>query len=155
MGSLVLKPGLVAQMFNDTKFARPVKARLDYQVDFEWGQVSPDPAINRDNFGVRWWGYLKPPRPGLYTLRIKCDNGCRLWFGKVAVLDKLDTNGVYDLPLRLPLSGKPQPILLEFLQGVGNAYIHFSWIPPGATQEEPIPPAAFSHSLRQEKVLGR
>jgi hypothetical protein len=155
LGKVVLKPGLVAQMFNDTKFERPVKAGLHYQVDFNWNKESPDPDINRENFGVRWWGYLKPPRLGLYMLRIKCDNGSRLWIGKAAVINKLDTNGVYDLPVRLVLSDKPQPILLEFHQGVGEAYIHFSWIPPGAIVEVPIPPSAFYHSVRQEKLLGR
>jgi hypothetical protein len=155
LGRLVLRPGLVALLYNDTKFARAVKARVDYQIDFDWGQGSPDPLINKDNFGIRWFGYLKAPRPGLYTFRIKSDNGCRIWLGRAKIVDKLSTNGTYDLTVEVPLGDQPVPIVVEFLEGILTAYMHLHWIAPGETEAVPVPPSAFYHSTKQEKVLRR
>jgi hypothetical protein len=155
LGKLTLSPGLVTELFNDTKFKLRVKARIDYKIDFDWGQDSPDPAVNKDNFGVRWWGYLKPPKPGLYTFRIKSDNGCRIWIDRVAVVKQLDTSSVLDQTFKVYLNDKPHVLLVEFLEGQLTAYIHLTWTPPGETKERAIPASAFYHSAQQAKLLGR
>jgi hypothetical protein len=149
----VLVPGLVAEYFNDTSFNRRVKTRVDYQLNFDWSRFPPDPVVHHDNFGACWRGYLKPPRPGKYTLILASDNGSRLWLDGRVIFDRLDPNSTPRFSTRITLSDQPHRFAVEFLQGMLGAYIHLSWVPPGETVERPVPPEAFYHAREQEKVL--
>ncbi len=52
--------GLLAQYFNDAGsgiyFTALVLTRTDATVDFDWASSAPDPAVQADNFSVRWSG---------------------------------------------------------------------------------------------------
>ena len=63
--------GLLAQYFNDAGsgiyFTALVLTRTDATVDFDWAAGSPDPAVQADNFSVRWSGQVQAPVSGTYT----------------------------------------------------------------------------------------
>ena len=50
--------GLLAQYFNDAGsgvyFTALALTRTDPAIDFDWASASPDPAVQADNFSVRW-----------------------------------------------------------------------------------------------------
>ena len=54
--------GLLAQYFNDagngTYFTALVLTRTDRTLDFNWGSAAPGPAVQADNFSVRWSGQV-------------------------------------------------------------------------------------------------
>jgi len=61
--------GLEGQYFNNTNFAgKPVLARVDSCINFNWTIVPPSSDINPANFSVKWNGFLKVPFDGEYTL---------------------------------------------------------------------------------------
>src|SRR5262249_30267955 len=114
------RPGLVAELFQGTNFDKRVKARVDYDVHYRWGFARPDPEVAPTNFTVRWKGWLRAPRPGTYTLVTHIDDGARLWLDGKLVTDQ----GTADRPARrhtatVRLSGQPQPIQIDFVQGAG------------------------------------
>ena len=57
--------GLLAQYFNDAGsgiyFTALVLTRTDPTVDFDWASGAPDPAVQADNFSVRWSGQVMAP----------------------------------------------------------------------------------------------
>jgi hypothetical protein len=62
------RPGLVAELYNDTKFQQRITSRVDSKIDFDWGIGPPDPAINDSNYAIRWRGYLKVAKAGKHIL---------------------------------------------------------------------------------------
>ncbi len=61
--------GLNAEYFDNTDFSgEPVLSRIDTVVDFNWEQNAPDTLLPKDNFGVRWTGYLVPEETGDYNI---------------------------------------------------------------------------------------
>src|SRR5678815_5023963 len=53
------EPGLKAEYFaNKTLAGTPVVTRIDREVSFDWGMLSPAPGIPVDDFSARWTGKL-------------------------------------------------------------------------------------------------
>ena len=75
--------GLLAQYFNDAGsgiyFTALVLTRTDPTVDFDWASSAPDPAVQADNFSVRWSGQIMAPVTGNYTFTTTSDDGVRLY----------------------------------------------------------------------------
>jgi hypothetical protein len=56
--------GMKADYYDNEVFSgSPIKYEDD-NIDFEWNGESPKEKINRENFSVRWEGYLKAPVSG-------------------------------------------------------------------------------------------
>ncbi len=71
---------------NRTVQIDPILVRTDPAINFNWGEGSPDPVINTDNFSVRWTATPDLPA-GTYRFSIWVDDGARLWIDDVLVLD--------------------------------------------------------------------
>jgi hypothetical protein len=153
VGKSTLMPGLVAELFNDTKFERLIKTRVDYRVDFDWGNNAPDPVLKNGWFGIRWRGYLKPPKAGTYTLIIKSDNGSRIWLDRRLLGGDLSTSETPTHTFRLHLTERPHLFFIEFVEGSPPSYIHVTWIPPAASEAEPVPAYALYHDRPQARLL--
>jgi formylglycine-generating enzyme required for sulfatase activity len=136
--------GLKAEFFEGIGFGRKLKTRVDSQIDWLWGYDAPDPDVPKDNFSARWTGWLKAPQPGLYRLIVVCDDGARLWLDGKPVIDAWR----HQLPGRytatVDLTGKAQPLKLEYFNGKSSAIICLRWQKVGGFREEPIPATAFS-----------
>jgi hypothetical protein len=147
------KPGLVAELFADGSLKKKVKGRLDYQVHFDWGLGSPDPAVPVDNFSVRWQGYLHAPRPGRYTLVVDADDGARLFLDDRLVLDAWDRIDRHSASVAL--DEEPHPLRIEYHEKIGAARMLFRWAPEGGSPEQPVPFEALYHDLKQERALNK
>ena len=63
------KPGVKGEYFANAKLeGEPAFTRIDENINFYWESGSPAPALNDDNFSVRWTGYLVPPVSGTYKI---------------------------------------------------------------------------------------
>jgi beta-glucosidase len=70
--------GLRGEYFNNLTFAgKPAVTRVDPEIDFDWDGDTPDPAVSRDQFTVRWTGYITAPGPGTYVFSSKF---AKRWF---------------------------------------------------------------------------
>lgn len=136
-----LLPGLVATFFRGTRFEEEVATRIDREIDFDWQNAAPMRGVPRDRFSVRWEGFLRAPRDGLYTLFLVANDGCRVavdghvvaenwhdmgtdnWFGTADVelgagdhsfrIEYYDRSGGARLLLRVGVEGVERPLELR------------------------------------------
>lgn len=127
-----------------------VLERIDPAVNFDWGRNSPHPdlidpedGLPRD-FSVRWTGHIRCDLPGIYSLRIKYDDGVRLFIGDdndqlVNVIDGWATGPDVQRGNITLQGGKWYPIVVEYFEDESTAYVHLSWITPNGTEPEIVP----------------
>lgn len=120
--------GLTANYFNGQNFEDHILNRVDETVDFNWGEGSPHPMINNDNFSARWTGKIEPKVSGEHTFYIKSDNGRRLWINNQLIIDKwIDDWGTeYSGKINLQ-RGEKYNIRLDYFENFGGAENHLSW----------------------------
>lgn len=140
------KPGLIAEYFADPQFRQRTVSRIDRDINFTWGDGSPDPAVPKDDFSARWTGYLQAPKAGTYVLRLESDNGTRFIMGKRVLYDSLSTNGWHDKQVTVELTDKPTPLRLEFMEGIFTSWCRLSWRRADGAEFEPIPESCFCHT---------
>ncbi|NIP55743.1 MAG: hypothetical protein GWN67_14225, partial [Phycisphaerae bacterium] len=63
-----------------------VMSRLDPEINFNWGNGSPDSNVNVDNFAVKWIGHVECPMDANYTFYTQTDDGARLFIDGVQIL---------------------------------------------------------------------
>jgi hypothetical protein len=153
VGRVQLKPGLVTEIFSDEEFNRRVKTRVDYAVNFNWGEGAPAEGVPADHFSLRWQGYLLAPQKGVYTLVIHADDGARLYLDNQLVIDSWGKMGRQTA--RWVLDEKPHPLRLEHHEGVGEAMMYFGWAREGGSPEQAVPLEALYHDQTQAKVLSK
>lgn len=145
-----LQPGLAAELFGDERFSHCLKTRIDPQIDFDFGNESPDPQLPKDHFSIRWAGLLHPPAAGKYTIVVIANTGARLWLNDQLLLDAPDlTHSRKGRAANVDLPEGFHPITLEFWDGAGTAKIKLSWTSPVDGRETPIPANALFHDPDQ------
>jgi hypothetical protein len=120
--------GLYAEYFDNIDLTDRKVMRVDPEVNFDWASDSPDPAIGKDNFSVRWTGFVQPKSTGKYTFYTKSDDGVRLWVNNKQIInnwtDHCDTENSGSISLR---EGKAYDIKLECYEHSGVAKIQLYW----------------------------
>lgn len=69
--------GVLGEYFADGKLSKPAFARPDRQLEFWWGDRSPAPILELDDFSVRWTGQVEPRFTEKY--RFYFEEGSRFW----------------------------------------------------------------------------
>jgi beta-glucosidase len=108
--------------------AVPTVTRTDNQVDFNWTLYPPDPALQADNYSVRWTGQLTSPQTGKYKIGLDGNDGYRLYINNVLLIDNWQKR-TYQSQLVEYIFEKDRSydIRIEFYETAGNAHIHFVW----------------------------
>lgn len=123
--------------------------RLDSQVDFNWGTgaptVFPTSLGYRDDFSIRWTGYIVPTQAGSYSFRTRSDDGIRVALEGVDIISnwsdhapRYDTSGSQALD-----SDGSYEISMEFYERGGGAVAQLEWSRDGGSWEA-IPTANLS-----------
>jgi hypothetical protein len=102
MVSLARAGGLYAEYFENVWFFyTPVVARIDAQIDFDWGlgEITPTAA---DYVSVRWTGRLLARFSEQHTFYADADDGVRLWINDVQLIERWDT-GANMTAAKIPL----------------------------------------------------
>jgi hypothetical protein len=118
--------------------------RLDPEVNFNWGQGDPgvDAGIGRENFSVRWEGWLEGPLTGSVTFTVRADDGVRLWIDDRQIIDQWRDGSVIDYSGQIDLEkGKKYPVKLEYYENASEATVSLSWQANGLGKQ--IIPARF------------
>jgi hypothetical protein len=128
--------GLLAQYFNDagsgTYFTALALTRTDATVDFDWADLSPDPAVQTDNFSVRWSGQVMPPVTASYTFTTSSDDGVRLYVNGQLVVDNWTDHGVTQNSGSIALTaGLKYDIRMDYYDHAMLATARLSWAYPG------------------------
>ena len=112
--------GLRAEYFNSRQPERGrVLERIDPEVRFDFGRVSPAPGkLDAEGFTVRWSGSVLAPETGRYEFVVRTDHAARLWLNDpdrplidVWVKSGDDTDHRASIFL---VGGRAYPLKLEF-----------------------------------------
>ena len=114
--------GLQAEYFTDRNFTVFFQARVDTNVNFNWGSGVPIAGMAADNFSVRWTGKLQARRSGVHQFHTVTDAGVRLWVDGQLVIDNwtghFQTEDSGSLAL---VAGRYYDIVLEYFEGTFSA----------------------------------
>lgn len=120
--------GLKADYYNGKSFNTFKLSRIDPQVLFNWGTLSPAALLPIDNFSVRWTGSVEPRFTGTYTFDLTSDNGRKLWVNDQLIIDKWtsDWGVTYSGTISLKEMTKYN-IKVEYFEEAGGADIRLEW----------------------------
>lgn len=135
--------GLTGEYFNSKDLSgQPVLTRTDRVINFNWDKVIPIQGLQRNNYSVRWIGFLTPPASGDYKLGVRvnycyaCENaeGFRLYVDdKLLVSSEGKKTGERGAVVEASIhfdDSKPHPIRLEYFHATGSAGIDLTWQAP-------------------------
>jgi beta-glucosidase len=127
------QPGWQAEYFNNRELqGDAVLTRVDRKIDFDWGQSSPAPEVNADNFSARWTGSIKAPASGTYRFSMDVDDGARVYVDGNLILDSwADHVGVTSASVDLE-SGRDYRICIEYHESAVGAFAKLGVEMPGS-----------------------
>ena len=108
-------------------FGDPVASRVDAQIDFDWAQAAPDPAVNREQFSARWKGEIEIPFAGTYTFITRSNDGSRIFVNDELVVEDWGAHVARDTAGTIDLEAGAYPIAVEYYQNGGTAEIEVLW----------------------------
>jgi cytochrome c553 len=129
--------GLEAEYYKERKLRKEARLieRTDPQVDFQFGNGSPDKQIGNEEFSIQWEGSLLPPETGLYELIVETENGARLFLNDenqpfIDISVRSGDQREYRETIRL-LAGRAYRLRLEYFKHKEKtASIRLMWKPP-------------------------
>ena len=110
--------------YNSTDLSgAPVLERYDPAINFTWGNGSPEPRVNSDNFSARWSRRIQLDG-GAYRLTASADDGICVWVDEELVLDQWQNNGsIQNFTTDLHLGGGDYELRVEYYEATGNAQV--------------------------------
>jgi hexosaminidase len=103
----------------------------------------PDPAPS-GRFGLRLTGYIKVPRPGIYTFFLSSDDGSRLTVADRLVVDHDGPHSMSEKSGQVALHRGWHPIQVTYFQGGGGQGMRLEVEGPGFPRRE-VPAGWFAH----------
>ncbi len=147
-----LRPGggVRAQYYRGGNLAgSPILSLIDLDINFDWGDGSPDTSLDEESFSVRWTGEVEVEFSETYTFYTNTDDGVRLWMNDQLIIDRwvdrrapTEAKGTVDL-----IGGQRYPFTMEYYESGGTAVAQLSWESP-SLEKQIIPQAALSLPLR-------
>ncbi|MDH3675833.1 MAG: PA14 domain-containing protein, partial [Anaerolineae bacterium] len=120
-------PDWKAEYFNNRKLeGNPTLVRNETQIKNDWGTGSPAAGLPADNFSARWTRQANF-QSGTYLLRVKVDDGVRLWFDDVLLIDSWRDGGLRTLEAERQVSEGQHRLKVEYYERHGQARIEMTW----------------------------
>ena len=121
--------GLTGDYYDNNDFTTLKATRIDPAVDFDWGAASPTNVVAADTFSVRWSGQIEPRYSETYLFYVTADDGARLWVNDRLLLARTTYSAsALEMTGRINLvAGQRYNIVLEFIEGSGNARVKLEW----------------------------
>ena len=124
--------GLTAEYYSNMNLeGNPQKISIDKIIDFSWNSNAPFENFPKDNFSVRWTGYIKVEQTDRYTLDVASDDGVRMYFDDELVINDWNDHALMTNAHTVSLvAGKFYKIKLEYYENKGGAIVKFGWRKP-------------------------
>ncbi|RPI25789.1 MAG: hypothetical protein EHM61_13460 [Acidobacteria bacterium] len=121
--------GLLGEYFsNMTLSGSPVVRRTDSELDFSWGYNAPTSGIPADKFSVRWTGQVRFAESGYYRLKVRADDGVRVFLDGVRVIEDWSDHPARSATIeRWFEAGVPHQLRVEYYENGGEAVAQLSW----------------------------
>lgn len=124
--------GLNAEYFDNINLeGNPAKVIIDKQINFKWNDQGPFKDFPKDNFSVRWTGYIKADKSANYTFDVTSDDGVRLFIDDQLVIKDWTDHGMLTNSFTTGLKqGQLYKITLEYYEKGGDANVKLGWRKP-------------------------
>jgi chitodextrinase len=121
--------GLSASYFTNVDLTgAPALVRLDNNVNFDWGNSSPDSRLPADNFSVRWSGKIKPSSTASYTFYTDSADGVRLWVNGQQIINNWTAHSTTTNSGKISLNANTwYDIRVEYQERTSLAVMKLSW----------------------------
>jgi hypothetical protein len=134
--------GVKGNYYKGTDLRNLVLTRTDPQINFSWGEGSPDPLVDVDYFSARWTGEVEAAYTETYTFYTNSDDGVRLWIDGKQLVDDWNDHGETENRGNIDLvAGNTYGLVMEYFENAGGATVQLRWSSP-STPKALIPQAA-------------
>jgi hypothetical protein len=139
--------GLLGTYYNNENLSGiPIVTRVDPQINFDWGDGTPDESIEASPYSARWLGEVEAVFTEPYKFTAVVGDGVRLWLNGELIIDQWVVGGA------LPYPSKPVDLVAGLTYSVRMEYVNSSWWPAAAqlfwssasTPQQLIPQGALS-----------
>lgn len=116
-----------AEFFNNIELeGAPVLVRADDEIDFDWGEDSPEAGVvNADDFSVRWSRSVYFEE-GRYKFETKTNDGVRLYVDDMLIIDQWRSMATTKYTEKIRLTEGNHRIRMEYFDD-GNAVARLTW----------------------------
>jgi hypothetical protein len=119
--------GLTGEYFRGESLRGESFTRIDPQIDFNWGDDTPDPSITGD-FSVRWTGQVEPPHTGEFVFATEGYYGVRLSVNNELLINSMASMGSRESTRPLLLeAGRRYPIQIDYFDRQRSARMRLLW----------------------------
>jgi beta-glucosidase len=124
--------GMKGEYFTNKNLeGEPAQTTVDQQINFSLDWNAPFGNFPKDNFSIRWTGYLKVDKTDKYTIDVASDDGIRLYLEDKLVIDDWKDHAVMTNSYTTKLeAGKYYKLKLEYYENVGGAIVKLGWRMP-------------------------
>jgi len=123
--------GIKGEYYRGTDLRDLVLTRTDPQINFSWGEASPDPLVDVDLFSARWTGEVEAAYTETYTFYTMSDDGVRLWVDGQQLINDWNDHGDTENRGNIDLvAGNVYSLVLEYYENVGGATAQLRWSSP-------------------------
>ncbi len=120
-------PTWQAAYWNNTFLSgSPVLQRSEAALDYDWGNGSPDAAVNPDRFSARWSRYIDVT-PGVYRFTATSDDGIRIWIDNDLIIDQWNDHSPRTFTADKNLASGHHLVVVEFYENGGGAVARVSF----------------------------
>lgn len=117
----------------------PVLVRSEADINYNWGESSPAPALlGVDRFSARWQRTLNLPA-GTYHFNMTVDDGGRLWLDGRLLIDAWQVQSPRTYTADVYLPGQSVTVRMEYFENTGGAVARLRW-----SGSEPVAKAALN-----------
>lgn len=117
------EPTFNARYWNNTGCnGTPVTSNTTNNINYDWGGGSPAPGVNTDNFCIEWSNTtVNFLYTDWYTFFVLADDGFRLYFDSVLILDRWQDQAPTWYSVSLPVTAGSHNILLRYYERGGGS----------------------------------
>lgn len=105
----------------------PVFSRYENSIFHDWGEGSPDLAVNVDGFSARWTGNINLDRSTVWRFTATTDDGMRVFINNSPIIDVWYDSQAHTVTTDIYLQAGNYPVRVEYYEAGGGAVAQFGW----------------------------
>ncbi|NJN54887.1 MAG: hypothetical protein HC804_09105, partial [Anaerolineae bacterium] len=114
---------------NTTMSGDPVVSRYEDKVFYDWGEGSPAPGVDVDNFSARWEGNIYLDKSTVWRFVTTSDDGIRVFINNSPIIQAWYDTQAHTTTTDIYLAAGNYPVRVEYYDAGGSAVAQFSWAP--------------------------
>lgn len=123
---------------NKTLSGTAVLQRNENELNYDWGDGSPDALVSNSQFSARWTRSINFPTSSAYRFTATMDDGMRVYVDNVLIIDSWTDSQVHSLSADVYLNAGDHAVKVEYYEAGGKAVAKLSWGAVGGTAPVPI-----------------